>query len=68
MPQLKRVTALVPFYDKVEKVHRKAGEEFSVSAKRLAELNACGREQGFAPLVEELRAKEPAKKSEDSEK
>ena len=60
MAALKHVKALVPFYDRAERVNRKAGEEFDVTAKRLAELNACGVEQGGKPLVEEV-AEAPAK-------
>lgn len=47
----RQVTAIKPFYDKVEKVNRSVGEKFEVSDERLAELNACGVEQGGEPLV-----------------
>ena len=55
-----RVKALMPFYDKSAKVNRAEGEEFEATAKRVAELNACGPEQCGKPLVEELK---PARKA-----
>jgi len=60
MAASKHVRALRPFYDERERVNREAGEEFDVTATRLGELNACGLEQCFAPLVEEVaRKREP---------
>jgi len=56
-----KVKVIAPFYDKAADVSRAVGEEFEVSAKRLAELNACGREQCFAPLVEEVAKPSRAK-------
>lgn len=50
---MKYVVALTPFYDKKEGVNRAAGEEFEVTEERMAELNACGAEQGGVPLVNE---------------
>lgn len=55
-----KVRALVPFYDRAEDANREQGEEFEVTRKRLSELNACGAEQCFEPLVEEVKAEAEA--------
>lgn len=49
-----RVKAIRDFWDKKARVNRKANEEFEATAQRISELNACGVEQCFAPLVKEL--------------
>ena len=50
-----RVKALRAFYDRRAHANRHEGEVFDVTAERLASLNACGPEQGGAPLVAEFR-------------
>ena len=61
MAALKRVRALTAFYDLGAGVNRAEGEEFEAPAKRIAEMNACGPEQGGVPLVEEVAAPEEEK-------
>ena len=64
MAASKHVIALVDFYDRKEGVNRVKGEEFDVTASRLAELNACGKEQCYKPLVSEKRAPKAEEVSE----
>lgn len=52
MEDLVQVKALESFYDRKAKVNRAKGEEFEATAGRISEMNACGKEQCFKPLVE----------------
>lgn len=55
---VKYVVALSPFYDTKEGVNRSAGEEFEVTEERFDEINAAGKAQLGADLVNEI-VKEP---------
>lgn len=59
------VKALIDFYDVKADVCRVKGEEFDVTSARMAELNACGPQQGGVKLVKEIASK--AKPEKDGE-
>lgn len=59
-----KVKALVDFYDIEAKVNRAKGEVFDADDERIAQLNACGTEQGGKPLVAEVvEVKAPKRKA-----
>lgn len=50
------VRVIAAFFDKQANALRKLGDECAVTTARLKELNACGPEQNYAPLVEVVKA------------
>ena len=56
-----KAKVLVEFIDKVEKVNRKVGEEFSLSKERFEEINKKALAKINKKIVEEVKAEKTKK-------